>query len=52
VVADSLSSDDIGRALEQLVADYPLHAAAARAARTQWHWGAAFRDLPAFLGLS
>lgn len=51
VVADSFSSDAIGRALETLVEHHARHASAARRAREDWHWAAHFKALPAFLGL-
>jgi glycosyltransferase involved in cell wall biosynthesis len=50
VTADSFSPEDVGRALDRLIADYAAHAAACRAARTRWHWAAFFRGLPEFLG--
>jgi glycosyltransferase involved in cell wall biosynthesis len=50
-VADSYSPEDIGDALDRLVAQHATFAAAARVARERWHWDTYFRGLPRFLGL-
>ena len=50
--ADAFSPEAVGRALDRLVADYDMHAAACRTARARWHWKEYFRDVPRFLGLS